>query len=287
MTDLRYARPETLSEACAMLAEAPGRAAVLAGGTDLVLGLRSGAAGPSLLVDVKQIPELREIRWTAGGDLVLGAAVTMRRIYEDETIAAAYPALADGAHAVGSLQIRMRATVGGNLCNASPCMDTAPPLLVLGAELQLLGAGGERRIPLEGFFVDVKRTVLAPGELLASVVVPAASRPRGSAFGKVKRGQGHDLALVNAAASYDPEARTLRAAIGSCGTTPIVLPALEGLSSGPAAAAAATEQLAASARRHVCPIDDVRAGAEYRAEMAAMLCRRLAERLLGGKGEGR
>ncbi len=271
---MRYERPETLAAARELLAAAAGRAAVLAGGTDLVVGLRAGARAPDLLVDVKRVPELTAVRREPDGGLTVGAAVTLRRLAEDERIRRDLPALAEGAAAVGSYQIRCRGTVGGNLCNASPCMDTAPPLLVLGATLLAAGPAGEREIPLADFFLDVKRTALAPGELLVAVRVPAAALASRCAFAKVKRLRGHDLALVNAAAALDPQRRTLRAAVGSCGPTPILTEEV------PAADADAGERLAAAARRLLRPIDDVRASAEYRADMADLLCRRLAARLL-------
>jgi len=282
MSSMRYARPATLPDAVALLAEAPERSAVLAGGTDLLVALRAGTRAPELVVDLKRIPALTAIDWTGAGDLMIGAAVTMRRLHEDRGIREIYPALAEGADAVGSFQIRCRATVGGNLANASPCMDTAPPLLVLGARLRVLGPAGEREIPLEGFFLDVKKTVLAPGEILVSVTVPAASRKLRSAFDKLKRVQGHDLALVNAAAALDEAQGTLRAAVGSCAPVPVLTAPVNGVD--PARPEEAAGRLAAAAREVIRPIDDVRAGAEYRADMAALLCRRLARRLLGREG---
>ena len=279
MNGFRYERPTTLAQATALLAAAAGKAKVLAGGTDLLVALRSGASRPELVVDIKRVEGLSEIRWTSAGDLVIGAAVEIRRIYEDPRIAAVFPALAQGAAAIGSLQIRNRATVGGNLANASPCMDTAPPLLVLGASARVAGSTGERQVPLHGFFVDVKKTVLAPDEVLIAVIVPAPAAGLRSAFDKIKRIYGHDLALVNAAATFEPASRTLRAAVGSCGVTPILLPPLTGIGKGPGPEEAG-RRLAALALEHICPIDDVRASAEYRRDMTALLCRRLAQQLL-------
>ncbi len=285
MNGFRYERPTTVAQAAALLADAAGKAMVLAGGTDLLVALRSGASRPELVVDIKRVEGLTEIRWTSAWDLVIGAAVEVRRIYEDPRIAAAFPALAQGAAAIGSLQIRNRATIGGNLANASPCMDTAPPLLVLGASARVAGSAGERQVPLQDFFIGVKKTVLAPDEVLIAVIVPAPAAGLRSAFDKIKRIYGHDLALVNAAATFEPASRTLRAAVGSCGVTPILLPPLTGIArdAGPEEAGG---RLAALALEHICPIDDVRASAEYRRDMTALLCRRLAERLLG-KSTGR
>jgi carbon-monoxide dehydrogenase medium subunit len=286
MNDTRYERPTTVEEACALLAEAPDRTKVLAGGTDLLVDLRAGGAHVALLVDIKRIPGMTEISWTPGGDLVIGAAVTMRQICEDAQIARRYPALADGAGAVGSLQVRCRATIGGNLCNASPCADTAPSLLVLGAQVKVAGYKGERQIELAELFIDVKRSALDAGEIATAIIVPAAARASRSAFEKIKRVRGHDLALVNAAAAYSPSAGQLRAAIGSCGVTPLLLPRLENIAPG-ADVNQVAEQLATQALQHIRPIDDVRATAEYRRDMVALLCRRLARRLLSSSGDGR
>ncbi len=280
----RYERPGDVAQATALLAGARGKAKVLAGGTDLLIALRAGTARPELVVDVKRIPGLCDLAWTGGGDLVLGACVTVQRVADDARIRAAYPALAEGAEAIGSLQVRARATLGGNLANASPCMDTAPPLLVLGARLRIAGPRGERELPLAEFFRGVKRTALGDDELLTAVVVPAAAARLRTGFDKVKRILGHDLALVNAAAAWDPQAGALQVAVGSCGETPVLAPPLTGIRAGAGAAAVADagERLAALALAHIRPIDDVRASAEYRRDMTALLCRRLAARLLGG-----
>ncbi|MBP1706176.1 MAG: molybdopterin dehydrogenase, FAD-binding protein [Chloroflexi bacterium] len=283
MSDFLYERPTSVAEATALLAGAAGAARVLAGGTDLLVALRAGDARPRLVVDVKRIAGLADIGWTDDGGLVLGACVTAARIAADRRIREVFPALAEGAAAIGSLQVRSRATVGGNLVNASPCMDTAPPLLVLGAELTVAGPSDERSLPLAGFFTGVKQTVLGPADLVTAIRVPAPAPGSSSGFAKIKRGFGHDLALVNAAAAFDPGTRQIRLAIGSCGITPVLVPPLEDVE--PAADPAAIgERLAARALEHICPIDDVRASAEYRRDMAAVLCRRLAARVLAGPG---
>lgn len=279
---MRYERPETAQAACALLADESNAARVLAGGTDLSVDLRAGNHRPGLLVDIKRIPGIREIRWNDDGSLSIGAAVSMRQVYEDATLCETFPALAEGAEAVGSLQVRARATVGGNLCNASPCMDTAPPLLVLDGALRVAGPAGERLVALRDFFIGVKRTQLQPGELAVAIEVPAASRALRTAFDKIKRVQGHDLALVNAAVSYHPERKVLRAAVGSCGVTPLPTPDLSNIEPSREVERVA-ERLAQLALEHISPISDVRASAEYRQDMTALLCKRLVRRLLGAE----
>jgi carbon-monoxide dehydrogenase medium subunit len=279
MSGFRYERPDTLAQATALLAEAGEGARILAGGTDLMIALRGGPPA-TLLVDIKRIPELGTITWTPAGDLEIGACVLVQDVADDARLRGVFTALAEGAEGIGSLQIRSRATVAGNLSNASPCMDTAPPLLVLGGRLRIAGPKGTRVAPLSDFFLGVKQTALAPGELVTAVIVPKPAAGLTSAFDKIKRTYGHDLAVVNAAAAFDPAAGTVRVAIGSCAVRPALVPPLAGVGakSDPKDVG---ERLAALAQEHIQPIDDVRASAEYRREMTALLCRRLVRRLLG------
>lgn len=275
----RYERPDTLAQATALLAEAGAGARILAGGTDLMIALRGGPAF-SVLLDIKRIPELGKVVWTSAGDLEIGACVRVQDVAEDARIRQVFTALSEGAEAIGSLQIRWRATVAGNLSNASPCMDTAPPLLVLNGRLRVVGPRGTREAPLADFFLGVKKTALAPDELITAVIVPKPAAGLKSAFDKIKRSYGHDLAIVNSAAAWDPAAGTLRVAIGSCAVRPALVPALAGVTPK-SDVREVGERLAALAQEHIQPIDDVRASAEYRREMTALLCRRLARRLLG------
>lgn len=285
MDGLSYKRPTSMAEAITWLSQIHGRGFVLAGGTDLMLKMREILLDAELLLDIKGIPGLNQIQWSASGDLTIGAAVTMEQLAQDATLCARYPGLAQGARSVGSLQIRYRATLGGNLCNASPCMDTAPPLLLMDAMVQAEGPHGRREVPLQSFFLGVKKTALQPLEIATCITVPAASRRLRIAFDKIKRVRGHDLALVNAAVAYDSEAHSLRAAIGSCGMTPVltasiqVPPRKEHLN-----AQVIAQELADCALERVNPIDDVRSSAEYRRDMVAMLCRKLTQSLLDGRG---
>ncbi len=282
MHEPHYERPKSAEEACALLADPDKHARVLAGGTDLLVDFHlHGTAEIGAIVDIKGLPGIAEIRWSDAGDLEIGACVTMRQIYEDERLNATYPGLAEGAKSVGSPQVRHRATIGGNLCNASPGMDTAPPLLVLDARIHLAGPEGkERTLPLKDFFVGVKRTALEPGEIALSLTIPATAQKRSSAFDKIKRVNGHDIALVNVAVSYDPDAQILRGTVGSAAITPIVLPALGDVAPNAADADAVGDRLAESALEHISPISDVRASETYRRAMVALLCRRLVKRLL-------
>ncbi len=276
----RYERPTTLDGALALLSEAAESPPVLvAGATDLAVDVRRGRDVP-FVVDVKQIPELNEYNWTPDGALVMGACVTMKHIGADPRVRERYPALAAAADDVGSYQIRCRATIAGNLGNASPCADTAPPLLVLQARLRLRSRSGEREVPLETFFVHVKRTTIQPGEIITHVIIPPQPPGLRNVFLKIKRVRGHDLALVNAAGAFDPIGREIRLAVGAAAPTPILVPGLEGICPEGACPEEVGEALAERALAAISPIDDVRASAEYRRDMVATMCRRIAAILL-------
>ena len=275
----RYERPATADAATALLNSEPGSAVVLAGGTDLLADLRAGR-DIDLVVDIKGIPDLSTIRWEPDGTLTIGACVAVQQVADDPRIAERYPALTTAAGQLGSYQIRSRATIAGNLGNASPCADNAPALLVLNALVRLATSQGPKQVPLDGFIWDVKKTALQRGEIITALLVPPQPAGLRSAFLKIKRIRGHDLALVNAAAAFDPATREFRLAIGSAACTPVLVRGLEGICPVGAAADEVGKRLADKALAAICPIDDVRASAEYRRDMTGLLCRRLARILL-------
>jgi carbon-monoxide dehydrogenase medium subunit len=222
MRPFAYARPSSLGEAIGLLAEDPTDARVLAGGTDLIIRLRDGTYRPSLVVDIKGVAELGPGIVEADDTLVIGAGTVMTDLIAHPVVRERFPALSDAARVVGSVQIRNRATLAGNLCNASPAADTAPPLLVYGARLRIVWADGEREVALDDFFVRSGVTQLAPGELVRSIVLPLPVTRVGSAFARRTRRRGHDLASVTLAATVD-EAGTVRIAFGSLGPRPLVV----------------------------------------------------------------
>ena len=180
MQTFDYVRPATLAEAFALLEAHGDQARLLAGGTDLIIRLRDGTVRPALVVDLKRIPELRPSIHEADGRLVISATTVMTEIAADERIRHRFTALAESAAVVGSVQIRNRATLGGNICNASPAADTAPALLVYGAVVVVLGSSGTRRIPIDEFFVRSGQTTLRRGELAAAIELPLPTGPTGS-----------------------------------------------------------------------------------------------------------
>jgi carbon-monoxide dehydrogenase medium subunit len=221
MRAFSYARPATLAEAVALLAANGPEARLLAGGTDLVIRLRDGTAHPSLVVDVKRIAELDPAIRESGGRLVIPATAVMTDIAADERVRRRFTALAEAALVVGSVQIRNRATLAGNICNASPAADTSPSLLVYRAEVVAVGPGGTRRIPIDGFFVRSGVTTLLPGELVTAVELPLPAGPLGATHVRRTRRRGHDLASVTLACSVDGAGVT-RLAYGSVGPRPVL-----------------------------------------------------------------
>src|SRR6516164_1510579 len=180
MKAIDYAAPRTITEAVALLADKGDRARVLAGGTDIIVQVREGRRDVDLLVDVKQIPEVNELTYDRQRGLGIGAAVPCYRIYEHPEIGRAYPGLNDAVSLVGGIQIQSRASVGGNLCNASPAADTIPPLIAAEAICVIAGPEGKRQLPVEKFCVAPGRTALGQGEFLVSLELPVP-RPHSGA----------------------------------------------------------------------------------------------------------
>ena len=278
-----YHRPATVEEACRILAAEP-RAAVLAGGTDLMVHLRQGWRGkrPSAVVSVKRIPALAGIEVSEAA-VRLGALTSLTALIEHPVIQVEYPVLPFTAHYMGSPAIRNLATVGGNLCNASPAADLSPVLLALDAEVGIAGPGGERRLPLEAFFRGPGQTVLGPGELLAWVELPRRRPAWSIRYERLDVRRAMDIAIAGAALAVRLEAGRVgdaRVALCAVAPTPSRVRAAEaaliegGLSEAAIARAAGLGMAAAR------PISDVRATAEYRREMVGVLVRRGLERLL-------
>ena len=222
MRAFAYERPVSLGDATALLVAHGLDARPLAGGTDLIIRLRDGSMLPRVVIDLKGIAELDgEIR--DGGDrLVIGALTTMTDIAADERIRRDFTALAEAAAVVGSVQIRNRATLAGNVCNASPAADTAPALLVYDSVIVATGAAGSRRIPIDEFFVKSGVTTLERDELVTSIEVPVPAARQGSVHVRRTRRRGHDLASVTLTCAVYADGRT-RLAYGSLGPRPLLV----------------------------------------------------------------
>lgn len=234
MRAFAYERPNSLADAVALIAAQDGEARLLAGGTDLIIRLRDGTIRPRTVVDVKGIAELDGDVVERDGFLRIGARTVMTEILADERIRRHYKALAEGAAVVGSAQIRNRATLAGNICNASPAADTAPALLVYEAVVCVAGPAGPRRIPIDDFVVRSGVTTLAAGELVTAIELPLPAAPRGAVHVRRTRRRGHDLASVTLACAVDAGGGT-RLAYGSLGPRPVLVVDETGVLADPAA----------------------------------------------------
>jgi len=264
-----------LSDAFAELNEHGPAARLLLGGTDLLVRLRLGRIKPAVVVDLKRVAELDSGIVESNGVLRVGARVVMTQLTGDARVRRHFPALVEAAAVVGSVQIRNRATLTGNMCNASPAADTAPALLVYAAVLNVIGQVGRRRVPLTEFFVGPGRTVLARGELVDSIDLPLPTEKAGAAFGRVTRRKGVDLATINLCCSIT-QSGTARFAYGAVAPTPFLVTD----DTGALGERADTAHRAAAFTRLVdraSPISDVRGSREYRRAMLDVMTRRTWE----------
>lgn len=279
MQAFSYSAPTSLEEAVSILAAAGPAARPMAGGTDLLVQLRHARRSLDLVVDIKRIPDVGTIEYSPEGGLVLGAAVPCADVAAHQAVIAHYPALADGAGLIGGVAVRQRATVGGNLCNASPSGDAIPPLIVLGAECRIAGPQGERRVPVAAFCTGPGRTILAPGELLVSLHLPPPAPDAGSRYVRFTPRAEMDIAVVGAAAwvQLDPGLRRIinaRLTLGAVGPTPVVAERAARAVIGLSADEDACAEAGALAMEAVQPISDVRGTEAQRRHVAGVLARR-------------
>jgi aerobic carbon-monoxide dehydrogenase medium subunit len=274
--EFEYLAPQSIQQALEWLNTYRGRARVLAGGTDLYLRLRKGVFLPDYVIDLKRVPGLDYIGSNRGGGVQIGPTTLQDDIARSSLIQQLYPAFAEAALWVGAVQTRNRATVVGNLCNASPAADTAPALLSYGAQVKIASAQGERTIPLEEFFVGPGKTALQDNELVAEIILPAPQPHTGAAFFRRTR-TAMDIAVVCGAAMLqltNGTCENARIALGAVGPTPLRATRAEAALRGQAL----TDQVIAEASRMASeearPIDDVRSTAEYRREMVRVLTQR-------------
>lgn len=271
MRAFAYERPTDLADALGLLADQGSDARLLAGGTDLIIRIRDGSIRPRTVVDIKGVAELERGIREVDGYLSIGARNVMTDLLRDQRIRRDYAALAEAAAVVGAVQIRNRATLAGNICNASPAADTAPALLVYGARVVVAGPDGRRVIPLDEFFVRSGVTTLAAGELVSAIELPLPATPRGSVHVRRTRRRGHDLASVTLACTVDTEGVT-RIAYGSLGPRPLLVVDENGVLADPAATDAAREARLAELFTDAAPSPrSMRASPEYRLAMLRVL----------------
>ena len=296
MQPFDYIIPRDHAEASALLAQGPGVTRAFMGGTDLLIRMRGGFARPERVVDVKHLPGMREIGLAPDRWLVIGAACTMNQVAGHPTVQAHYHLLTQACNSVASYQLRNRATLGGNICNASPAADTAPALYCLDAVVAIFGSQGSRRVPIAEFFIGPGKTALKPGEFVTAIQLPPAPAQNAAAFNKLGRTRIGDISMVSVAVyawrkdegpkTSGPPApsslvgrREWAIALGAVGPTPLRAPAAEtalAADTSPEGVRHAAQLAAAAAR----PIDDIRASAAYRRAMVAVLVRRGIEAVL-------
>jgi carbon-monoxide dehydrogenase medium subunit len=279
--------PTTVDEAVAALQRSRG-AMALAGATDLIPAIRRGLAKPRVLVNLKRIPELTGMRRVRGG-VSIGALTTVADVLRSSLLAAGWPVLIETAREFGSAQIRSMATVGGNLCNATPSADFPLPLLALDARVWIAGPKGERELPLSEFFVGVNKTALAAGEIVTAIAIPRMPVRTGAAFVRlgVRRAMDLPIAAATAAITLASDGRKCtraRVALGAVAPTPMRAYAAERVIEGNAITRELIDTAAAAAARESKPLTDLRASAEYRREMTAVLVRRALEQAFARAG---
>ena len=275
--DLDYLAPVTVDDAVALRANGPASAFLL-GGTDLLPQMRAGRRSPERLIDLKKIPELHEVRESPDGSLSIGAAVPLADVETHPVVLARFPLLAECAKTVGAWPLRQRATLAGNVCNASPAADTAVALLALDAVVNVATAGGRLAMAISELFLGPGQTALMPGDLVTEVVLPGTAAGFRGSYQRLSRRKGMDLATVGVLVGKRGGAPAAwRVALAAVAPTPLRVRAAEELLEAKGVAAA--REAASLAVESCRPITDLRGSAEYRREMVGVLVRRGVESL--------
>jgi CO/xanthine dehydrogenase FAD-binding subunit len=280
MSELHYEAPNSLEAAVALLAGANGQAKVLAGGTDLLIQMRGGRVEPELLVDVKGIPEMTSIVAESGG-FRFGAAVSCMELVEHAAFAKAWPGVTEAVKLIGSIQVKGRATVGGNLCNASPAADSVPALIAAGAVASIVGPNGRREARVEDIATGPGKTSLAKGEIVASLLLPRRAPHSGDAYLRFIPRTEMDIAVVGAGVSLTLDEKGVcsqaRVSLGAVAERALLVSEAAAALIGTRVDAAALKRLGAAASAACRPIDDKRGTKEYRIKVAGVMARRAAE----------
>ncbi len=276
---MRYECPETIDAAVALLAGGPSRTRVLAGGTDLLVQLRSGMIEPDLVVDIKRIPEMGAITAEDGG-FRIGAAVAGAELSEHPEVKRLWPGVVEAVDLIGSTQIQGRCTMVGNLCNASPAADSVPAMISAAATVRIVGSDGSRDLPVEDVVTGPGKTALADGEFVTSVFLPARPPRSGDAYLRFIPRTEMDIAVVGAGVSVTLDDQgtctDARVALGAVAATPLLVPDAADALIGTKIDDQAQASLGAAASAACRPIDDKRGTVEYRTKVAGVLARRAA-----------
>jgi carbon-monoxide dehydrogenase medium subunit len=272
LKEFEYLKPDSIKETISILSQFGEKAQILNGGTDLIVEMRDKITQPEYLVDIKAIPQLNRITYNKQDGLNIGATVTLNEISNSKVVQTHYPILVKACKTVGSYQVRNRATLAGNICNASPAADTAPPLLVLEAKVNIIGPTGEKIVPINQFFTGVKKNILKKGEIVASITIPPIKDEWTGVYLKQGRKKEVDLATVGVAVLCMRD--EVRIALGAVAPVPVRAFKTEELLKGKTIDESLLEKAGKSALTEVSPISDVRSSQEYREEIIKVLVRR-------------
>jgi carbon-monoxide dehydrogenase medium subunit len=277
-----YSAPETLQEAVELLDKYGDDAKVLAGGTDLIVSLRARERLPKKVIDINGVKDLHELSYDEKRGLNVGGAVTMNRLLHYDQVSKNFPILAEAVRTIGDFEIRNRATLVGNICNASPAADSAPALFVLDAMVNVSSRKGRRTVPIREFFAGVKKTILSSNEIVTSISVPTPPKGSRGSYLKARRTVGEDLAVVGVGGLVAPSSKggkIVRLTYSSVAPTPVRAVEAEKVFEKSQSLDELLDEAVPIVKRAVSPISDVRAGEEYRMRLVEVLTRRLVRRL--------
>ena len=283
LPQFEYMTASTLEEACRLLLEHDGKAKVMAGATDLIPPMRDKVFTPEYIIDLKKIPGLDELSYDEEEGLKIGALTTLRTLEKSELVQEKNPAVSYAAKVIASTQIRAKGTLVGNICNSSPSNDSAPNLLVQGAKVNVQGVEGTRVIPIEEFFLGVRKTALKPGEIVKSVVIPPLKEDEKAAYLKFAVRKAMDLAIIGVACKLKMEngvCKDAKIALGAVAVTPILAPKAAEVLIGKELTDEVIEQAAQAAMDSCSPISDIRASKEYRKAMIGVFTKRAIRQCL-------
>jgi carbon-monoxide dehydrogenase medium subunit len=276
LPEFEYYRPETLIEASEFLASHPAEARPFLGGTDVFVRMRDGFLTPQFLVDVKNLDGMKDLHFSPQGGLTIGAAVNMNQIIASTDIQVHYPLLVEACQSVASYQLRTRATIVGNICNASPAGDTIGACLIFNGVLNVHGVNGSRQEPLASFFLGPGKTTLKPGDVVTAISFPIPPKGCQGAYLKLGRNKLSDLCLVGVTVLGYPDPRPpsgyrFRLAIASVAPIPLLVPGVETCLANQTITPEALQEATRLAAEACSPIDDVRSSAQYRKQMVKNL----------------
>ncbi len=284
---MRYETPSTAKEAVSLMAKEKGIAYILAGGTDLLVKMKAGMIEPDLVVDIKRVKGMNEIKKGVGG-YSIGAAVPCVAILENAAFVKAWPGIADAANLIGSRQVQGRSTMSGNLCNASPAADSVPALVAAGAKVSIAGPKGNRKLAVEDVAAGVGRNNLKKGEIITSIDLPKKAAKSGDAYLRFTPRTEMDIAVVSVGVNLTIDGKGVitkaRVALGAVATTVLLVKEAAKAIIGTKLDDAAKAKLAAVCSAACKPIDDKRGTIEFRTDVAGVLARRAAEKAYARAG---